>query len=115
MGDIVMKFSSSIAIASAGLALCLAATPAFAAELDLFLQIDGIQGASTAKGQAASIVIDSYDLGVSSAAAHAASGGGHGAGKATFNPLKVKLKADKSLPLLFKAVASGQHFKRVVL
>ncbi|WP_266190282.1 type VI secretion system tube protein Hcp [Candidatus Nitrososphaera gargensis] len=41
------------------------------------------------------------------------SGGGGGAGKATFSDLNIMKTLDKSLPKLFEAVASGEHIREV--
>jgi hypothetical protein len=41
--------------------------------------------------------------------------GGAGAGKVTFNPIKVTRKADQASPRLFRMAATGEQFQTIVL
>lgn len=92
-----MKTLMQIAVlASAGLW-----AQAHAASLDYFLQIDGIEGESTAKDFEKWINIDSFSWGVANA------------GGAQFMPFGWTQAVDKSTPYVFVAVASGKHFKTV--
>jgi type VI secretion system secreted protein Hcp len=77
-----------------------------------FLKLDGIKGESTDKIHKGEIEIDGFSL--SAQGSIQASGGGGGAGK-TIQSFQITKKLDKASPLLFQAVATGQHFKDAVL
>jgi type VI secretion system secreted protein Hcp len=77
-----------------------------------FLKLDGIKGESTDKIHKGEIEIDGFSL--SAQGSIQASGGGGGAGK-TVQSFQITKKLDKASPLLFQAVATGQHFKDAVL
>jgi type VI secretion system secreted protein Hcp len=78
-----------------------------------FLKLDGIKGESTDKDHKGEIAIDGFAL--SAQGATQASGSGGGAGKVSIQSFSITKKLDKSSPLLFKAAATGQHFKDAVL
>ncbi|WP_435020236.1 Hcp family type VI secretion system effector [Tundrisphaera sp. TA3] len=82
--------------------------------VDMFLKIDGIEGESANAKHKGEIDIESYSM-----AAHQtgtfATGGGGGAGKASFSDITVVKKVDKSSPKLFEACATGKHIKSVVI
>jgi type VI secretion system secreted protein Hcp len=71
------------------------------------LTIAGLQGAS-------SLDVESYSWGVTSPV-DIGSGGGAGAGKATFSDLVVTRPVDGVSPRLIAAAATGQHFDTAVL
>jgi type VI secretion system secreted protein Hcp len=77
-----------------------------------FLKLDGIKGESTDKIHKGEIEIDGFSL--SAQGSIQASSGGGGAGK-TIQSFQITKKLDKASPLLFQAVATGQHFKDAVL
>jgi type VI secretion system secreted protein Hcp len=85
-----------------------------AAASDYLLEIDGIKGESADKKHKDTIDIESFSWGVSQQGTHS-SGGGGGAGKVSFSDITVTKLIDKSSPLLFKRVATGQHIKKAVL
>jgi hypothetical protein len=85
-----------------------AASAAPAASAAGTLSIAGLQGAS-------SLDVDSYSWGVTSPVAIGSSGGGAGAGKATFSDLVVTRPVDSVSPRLVAAAATGQHFDTAVL
>ena len=57
--------------------------------------------------------VSSFSWGVDQIAG--APGGGGGVGKVVTRDLVIKKSLDKASPVLFKACATGQHFKRAVL
>ncbi|MEY2441772.1 MAG: type secretion system secreted protein Hcp [bacterium] len=88
--------------------------PAPAAASDYLLEIDGIKGESADKKHKDTIEIESFSWGVSQTGAHS-SGGGGGAGKASFQDLHFTSAVSKASPLLFKRCASGEHIKKATL
>ena len=81
---------------------------------DYLLEIDGIKGESADKKHKDSIDIESFSWGASQTAVHS-SGGGGGAGKVSFQDFHFTKAIDRSTPLLFKRVATGEHIKKAVL
>jgi len=81
---------------------------------DAFLKLDGVQGESTDAKHRDEIEVLSFSFGVSQAGG-APTGGGGGAGKASFTDLHFVARTQKSSPRLFVACASGEHFKQAVL
>ena len=61
------------------------------------------------------IPILSYSIGASNPATIAVAGGGAGAGKATFSSLTMMKGVDAASTALFKALATGEHFKEATL
>jgi type VI secretion system secreted protein Hcp len=86
---------------------------AFAA-VDYFLKIDGVEGESTDDKHKGQIEIDSFSWGVSNTGSFA-SGGGGGAGKATFQDIHFTMHVNKASPKLMQAAATGEHIKSVDL
>jgi type VI secretion system secreted protein Hcp len=77
------------------------------AGFDIFLKLDGIDGESTTKGHEKEIEVVSYDHSIDSTVP--SSGGGGGAGKATFSGVRIrKLLDTASIPIAL-ACASGLH------
>jgi len=89
-------------------------TQAFAAQVDYFLKIDGIDGESKDDKHKNEIDIQSWSFGASQSGSMAAGGGG-GAGKVSFQELSITKSMDKSSPKLFEALATGKHLKEVKL
>ena len=81
---------------------------------DAFLKIDGIPGESQDRRHKDEIEILSFSWGVSQTGTPSTGGGG-GAGKATFQDFHFVSRVQKSSPKLFLACASGQHLKEAVL
>jgi type VI secretion system secreted protein Hcp len=76
----------------------------------VFLKLDGIEGESTDARHAKEIDVAAWSLGVTnSGSTH--SGGGGGAGRATFTDLAVSKLLDKASPALMLAVATGRHLR----
>lgn len=61
------------------------------------------------------IVVDSFSWGPSSPTTIGSATGGAGAGKVAFNEFKITKKVDRASPLLFRQMATGSHYKTVVL
>jgi type VI secretion system secreted protein Hcp len=78
-----------------------------------FLKLDGVKGESTDKAHKGEIDISSFSIGAGGG--QHASGGGGGAGKVTFSSFTITKRIDKASPLLFKAAATGQHYKEAVV
>lgn len=81
---------------------------------DYLLEIEGVKGESSDKKHKETIEIDSFSWGVSNAGSMA-SGGGGGAGKASFSDMSFMTNVGKQAPLLMLACASGQHIKSAKL
>jgi hypothetical protein len=79
-----------------------------------FLKIDGIQGKSTNAKHAGEIDVAAFKLGVLQSLA-SGTGGGGGAGKATFAPITIYKGVDRASPLLFSHCATGQHRPQAIL
>jgi type VI secretion system secreted protein Hcp len=78
-----------------------------------FLKIEGIKGESLDHKHRGEINVESFSL--SAGGGSTAHGSGGGAGKQTISSFTITKKLDKASPLLFKAAASGQHYKEVTL
>ena len=76
---------------------------------DIFAKIGDIKGESLDDKHKDEIEVLSFSWGVTNAAV--ISGGGAGAGKATFQDLSIVHQIDKASPLLLKACATGTHLK----
>jgi len=79
-----------------------------------FLKIDGIKGESTNPKHLNEIDLGAFKGGVLQTAL-SGTGGGGGAGKATFQPVVVFKGIDSASPLLFLRCATGQHIPQAVL
>lgn len=82
--------------------------------IDIFAKIGDIKGESLDSKHKDEIEVLSFSWGVSNPASHGTGGGG-GAGKATFQDLSIVHKIDKATPLLFNACATGQHLKEATI
>ena len=87
---------------------------AYSAAVDYFLKIDGVEGESTGDHHSGEIDVESFSWGVSQAGAHSTGGGG-GAGKASFQDLHFTTRMSKASPVLMLGTATGQHFKEAIL
>ena len=61
------------------------------------------------------IEVDSFSWGAKNPITIGSATGGAGAGKIAFNELRINKKVDRASPLLFKQMATGAHYKTVVL
>jgi type VI secretion system secreted protein Hcp len=81
---------------------------------DIFAKLGDIKGESLDDKHKGEIEVLSYSWGATNPGSlH--SGGGGGAGKATFRDLSIVHKIDKSSPNLLKACATGQHLKEATI
>lgn len=80
--------------------------------IDMFLKVEGASGESTDSTHKDWIDIASLSWGASQVASMA-SGGGGGAGKASFNDLCIDATMDKATPAILKHCASGKHLGEV--
>lgn len=92
----------------------LLANPAYAAQVDFFLKLEGIPGESTDEKHTDEIELDSFQWG-SLETGTQSHGSGGGAGKVKFNELHITKHVDKASPKLFLACANGKHIKTGVL
>jgi len=77
---------------------------------NIFAKLGDIKGESLDNKHKGEIEVLSYSWGVTNPGSlH--SGGGGGAGKATFQDLSIVHKIDKASPVLLKACATGEHLK----
>jgi len=76
--------------------------------LNFYLKFEGLEGEVTP------IEVMSWSFGATNAG-QMSTGGGGGAGKASFSDLSFMKRIDKSTPLLFSALATGKHFPKVSL
>lgn len=83
------------------------------AQQDYFLKMDGIQGESRDAKHKGEIELVSFGWGV----AHVTSthGGGHGTGRAEFEPFNFTARVSKASPQVFLSCASGKHIKEAQL
>jgi type VI secretion system secreted protein Hcp len=93
--------------------------PAYSAQADYFLKLDGIEGESQDKGHKGEIEIDSFSWGLSQGGSGIrgaiGAGGGGGAGKASFQDMSFTTSVSKASPKLMLAAATGEHIKQAVL
>jgi type VI secretion system secreted protein Hcp len=87
---------------------------AYAASADYFLKIEGVDGESTDDKHKGEIQIESWSWGASNSGSMSMGSGG-GAGKASFQDFHFVHQVDKSSPMLFQALATGEHLKQVAL
>jgi type VI secretion system secreted protein Hcp len=77
---------------------------------DIFAKLGDIKGESLDSQHKDEIEVLSFSWGVTNAGS-ITSGGGGGAGKATFQDLSIVHHIDKASPLLMQACATGTHLK----
>ena len=82
--------------------------------VDMFMKIDGANGESKDGNHKNWTDIVSFSWGATQPGTMA-SGGGLGAGKASFNDLHVVARIDKAAPAVMKHCASGKHLSRIEL
>jgi type VI secretion system secreted protein Hcp len=81
---------------------------------DIFAKIGDIKGESTDNKHKDEVEVLSYSWGVTNPA-HIGTGGGGGAGRATFQDLSIVHKIDKASPKLLEACATGEHLKEATI
>ena len=81
---------------------------------DIFAKIGDIKGESLDDKYKDEIEVLSWSWGMTNAAAKPTGGGG-GAGKASFHELSFTHKIDKASPVLMKGCATGQHLKEATI
>jgi type VI secretion system secreted protein Hcp len=82
--------------------------------LNAYLKIEGIKGESTATQHKDEIDVMSFSWGIAQSGT-VGGGGGGGTGKASAEDFSFVLKIDKSSPLLYKFLATGEHIKEATL
>ncbi len=78
-------------------------------------QLQLTQALATNPALKEAIVVESFAWGAETPTTIGSATGGAGAGKIAFNELHITKKVDRASPLLFKQMASGAHYKTVVL
>jgi type VI secretion system secreted protein Hcp len=81
---------------------------------DIFAKLGDIKGESLDDKHKGEIEVLSYSWGVTNPGS-IGSGGGGGAGRATFQDLSIVHKIDQASPNLLKACATGQHLKEATI
>ena len=81
---------------------------------DMFLKIDGIEGESQDAKHKGEIQLESFSWGASNAS-RVSTGGGGGAGRASFQDFQFTAVTTKASPLLLQSCVSGTHHKTAVL
>ena len=81
---------------------------------DIFAKIGDIKGGSTDNKHKDEVEVLSYSWGVTNPA-HIGTGGGGGAGRATFQDPSIVHKIDKASPKLLEACATGEHLKEATI
>jgi type VI secretion system secreted protein Hcp len=76
--------------------------------------VGSLTGLDLGGGAPSTIEVDSWSFGASQTST-AGRGSGGGSGKQAVHDIQITKSVDKASPLLFKACASGQHFKKVTL
>ncbi|SIT86833.1 type VI secretion system tube protein Hcp [Microbacterium sp. RU33B] len=82
--------------------------------VDIFLQLPGIPGPSSATGHEQWIELTRASWGVDGAGA-VHQGGGAGRGRATPDPLVVTAPTSTATPLVFEAIVTGRRFAQATL
>jgi type VI secretion system secreted protein Hcp len=82
--------------------------------VDIFAKIGDIKGESTDSKHKDEVEVLSYYWGVANPG-HIGTGGGGGAGRATFQDLSIVHKIDKASPKLLEACATGEHLKEATI
>jgi len=82
--------------------------------IDYLLEIDGVQGESKDSKHPNAIDALSFSWGALNSGS-AGSGSGAGAGKVRFNEVHISATVNRASPILFRACADGQHFKKARL
>ena len=82
--------------------------------VDIFAKIGDIKGESTDSKHKDEVEVLSYSWGVTNPG-QIGTGGGGGAGRATFQDLSIVHKIDKASPRLLQACATGQHLKEATI
>src|SRR5260370_12000958 len=82
--------------------------------VDIFAKIGDIKGESTDNKHKDEVEVLSYSWGVTNAG-HIGTGGGGGAGRATFQDLSIVHKIDKASPKLLEACATSEHLKEATI
>jgi type VI secretion system secreted protein Hcp len=90
------------------------ATPAGAATGDCFLRVDGVAGDSADARHRGEIEVVSWSLAMANSGSMIA-GGGAGAGRTEFQPLKIAQRVDRAVPILVQLAAGGQHVASATL
>jgi len=85
-----------------------------AADVDLFLKIEGIEGECQDLKHKGELRIVAFQKGVSNAGASGA-GGAEGIGTSVWQDAVFTMRADKSMPKLFTLCATGERVKKAVL
>ena len=83
--------------------------------LDMFLKLDGIAGESKDKAHKDEIEVLSFSWGASNPVTIGSSSGGAGAGKVSISSFNFMNHVQKSSPLLFLAMAQGQHIETALV
>ncbi len=86
---------------------------AYAASVDYFLKLDGVEGESKNDRHRNEIEILSFSWGLSQGGTSGVRGGG-GAGKASFQDMHFSMPLSKASPKLFLAAATGEHIPKAV-
>jgi type VI secretion system secreted protein Hcp len=81
---------------------------------DIFAKLGDIKGESLDDKHKGEIEVLSYSWGLTNAGS-LGTGGGGGAGKATFRDLSIVHKIDKASPVLMQACATGTHIKEATI
>src|SRR5262249_14733397 len=81
---------------------------------DIFAKLGDIKGESTDSKHKDEIEVLSYSWGVTQTGS-IGTGGGAGAGKATFQDLSIGHKFDKAAPKLLQGCATGEHLKEATI
>ncbi len=79
--------------------------------VEMFLDIDGVEGESQVKGFQNKIDIFSFSLGASNPSS-VATGAGSGAGKVSISSMSVTKVVDKATAKLFLACCQGKHYSK---
>lgn len=82
--------------------------------VDIFAKLGDIKGESTDSKHKDEVEVLSYSWGVTNPT-HIGTGGGGGAGRATFQDLSIVHRFDKASPKLLEACATGEHLKEATI
>ncbi len=82
---------------------------------DTFLDLQGVQGESTAKGMENKIEIYSFSWGASNPTTISSGATGLAAGKVSISSFNIMKKTEKSSPTLFQGCCTGKHFDKATV
>ena len=102
-------------IALSTVAAAFAVAPAAHAADDYFMKLDGVTGETAVGKVTDAIAVESFEWDAENKTSIGSRSGGAGAGKASFNELKIQKNVDSTSPVLFERLGTGGLIKGMEL